>query len=299
MATEYHIDLRGDQLPRMEEVFGLVYADTRLTPVPAGALDAYHALCRIYNRVILDTTNALPPSNRGPLARLIRYGCQAGDCAIITFNQDILIEKALTELHRAGCRWFPDNGYVVKFSTYTSAKDSKDIFPMGGAQTSTIPLMKLHGSLNWYITTKSANKVPSRMPKTSTIKCTRNRAVSPQMTYTTNATRGRTTWYTWPVIVPPVYEKGPFVAATLSPIWQEARAHLQNAEQIVVYGYSFPVADQQGRSFFRRARAGNTVLKRLIVINTDPGAVLAAKDIFAPPYVVATATVAAFVDMET
>jgi hypothetical protein len=106
---------------------------------------------------------------------------------------------------------------------------------------------------------------------------------------------GRKNWHTWPVIVPPVYEKGPFITENLSPIWNAAHNAIRKTDKIIVFGYSFPQADQQSRSFFRRARVRNTNLKELVVINTDPSAALVANDIFTPPVLVTTSNVNSYV----
>jgi hypothetical protein len=100
IKKEYLIDITKPPHPRMEEIFGLVYSDTRLKPVPANAREAYVALCRMYNRVILETTNPLNPSKNGPLIKLIKSVLSKGSCCIIIFNHDILIEKALSNIDK-------------------------------------------------------------------------------------------------------------------------------------------------------------------------------------------------------
>lgn len=280
---EYQIDITQSPHPRMEEIFGLVYGDTRMTPPPPGARDAFVALCRVYQRVILDTTNRLEPSNRGPVARLVRFLVKTGTCTIITFNQDVVAEKALVRVNRRHPIWYPDTGYTIPFSTYTSPTGGGgDLFDLANGSPSLVSVLKMHGSLNWYTTTPSLRQIPSTMPKTKIIKCTRSRSIPPDLTYLRRGKWGRKRWYTWPVIVPPVFEKGAFLTATLSPIWQSARKAIETAEQIVVFGYSFPQSDQQGRMFFRRARANNKVLKRVVVINTVPNAAIVANEIFGP-----------------
>jgi hypothetical protein len=118
------------------------------------------------------------------------------------------------------------------------------------------------------------------------------------MTFIKGKGSGRKRWYTWPVIVPPVFEKGPFITETLSPIWNTAYKEIKAAGQIIVFGYSFPQADQQGRSFFRRAIATNQEIKRLIVINPDVNAAVVANEIFSPPMLLATKDVTSYVNSD-
>ncbi len=295
---EYMIDITKAPIPRMEEIFGLVYSDTRLKPPPSGAKEAYTALCRIYNRVLLETTNSLNPTSRGPLIKLIKSIMSKGRCCIITFNHDIVIEKALTFINKDNPIWFPDNGYFRKFEMFTLPieRGTTDVFQLSNGIESRISILKLHGSLNWYTLTGSQNLIPSTMTISSHIKCTRSISIHPEMTFTRPSRPGRRKWFTWPVIVPPVYEKGPFITETLASIWNAAYKEIEAAEQIIVFGYSFPQADQQGRSFFRRAIASNNVLKKIVIINTDITAAVVAKEIFLPPILITTEDVFSYID---
>ena len=287
----YSIDIAGSRCPRLEEIFGMVYSDTRMEPIPAGAREAFAALCRVYTKVLLNSTNWIEPSNRGPLGALLRHLSSLGESTVITFNQDLVIEKALCALKPDQPLWFPDTGYGISFDAYTmpirkspaEEDDLPEFFALGNGRVSTVPILKLHGSLNWYTTTRSATDVPSTMRATAKYKCTQRRSIPPQLTFTYPGKRGRKRWYTWPVIVPPVYEKGAFIGTALGPVWEAARRSLEGATTIVVYGYSFPLGDQQGRSFFRRARASNGALKCVVVINPDQNAAAEAREVLSPP----------------
>jgi hypothetical protein len=180
---------------------------------------------------------------------------------------------------------------------YTLPKGKTDnIFQLAKGVNSKVKILNLHGSLNWYTLTRSPNLIPSTMTHSSRIKCTRNIAIHPEMTFSGIKHLGRTKWYTWPVIVPPVFEKGPFITERLSPIWNNAFEEIGAADQIIVFGYSFPQADQQGRSFFKRAIASNLGLKRIIVINPDINAAVVANDIFSPQILVSTNDVISYIN---
>jgi len=296
IRRNYSIELSKSPYPRMEEIFGMVYSDTRMKPPPSGSKEAYVALLGIYKRVILETTNPLSPTNRGPLAKLLKNTLLKGGCNIITFNQDLLIEKALVGLNDIRSVWYPNDGYMRNFSMTVPTSKTVDRFKTGGKlYTSKVGLMKLHGSLNWYTLTTSKDKIPSTMTSSKEIKCTTHIKIPPELTYVSSGGY-RKNWFTWPVIIPPVYEKGAFITDAITPIWNSARDEIKEADEIIVYGYSFPNADQQSKSFFRRARVKNTTLKRLIVINPDPNAALVANNLFTPPLLIVAKNVRDYIN---
>lgn len=55
--------------------------------------------------------------------------------------------------------------------------------------------------------------------------------------------RGRSQWYTWPVIIPPVFAKQTMIQAFVPEVWTDAREELVNADRVVFFGYSLPAAD--------------------------------------------------------
>jgi hypothetical protein len=284
----FKLDVFTHPRPRMEEVFGLVYASTLVQPVPAGANAAFTALCRIYTTVIAKTTNWIQPNRRGALCRLI-YRCRDdGATTIITFNQDIVIEKSLNVLTDAAgpTTWHPDTGYARAFSKFTARKGSSphDLFTLSAGDTSTIEVLKPHGSLNWYANTRSKNRVLSQLRPDQKIRCTRRIKLDTEMTYMqkTSSGRGRQRWYTWPIIVPPIMEKGTFLTNALAGIWSRSFERICSAERIIVYGYSFPDADAQSRSFFIRSGARRATSPYLVTINPDIASAQRAHQIFRP-----------------
>jgi hypothetical protein len=80
----------------MEAIFNFVYSDVFSSPRPPGALDAYWALVRMYSAAIARTTNRLRGVSRRGVGSLLRTIWPSDpDIVFITFNQDLLIEKAL------------------------------------------------------------------------------------------------------------------------------------------------------------------------------------------------------------
>lgn len=91
LNNNYSIDIANGFKARMEESFGLIYSDTMIDPMPKGAKLAFSALCRIYAKVIANTTNGIDIKNDGPLATLIKRLLQINELVIITFNQDLIV----------------------------------------------------------------------------------------------------------------------------------------------------------------------------------------------------------------
>jgi hypothetical protein len=81
--------------------------------------------------------------------------------------------------------------------------------------------------------------------------------------------RGRTTWYTWPLIIPPIYAKQALINL-IQPTWNEARQALETCDRVVFFGYSIPPADIEAEKLFQRGLNANKTLVRLELINPDP-----------------------------
>jgi hypothetical protein len=84
------------------------------------------------------------------------------------------------------------------------------------------------------------------------------------------ATGGRSSWYMWPLIVPPVYEKHSYITGELKRVWDSAGDVLRRATRVVFWGYSFPRADLHARYFFTALAHDNPALRAPVLINPDP-----------------------------
>lgn len=175
--------------------------------------------------------------------------------AVITFNYDIAADMAM---YRASCG--PD--YII-----------------GGQQIGNnqfnIPLLKLHGSLNW-ATEKATKEIrplnlrdyfqrysyqgfekrsETRVPIGSQLVEYFDRYESLKVD-------------SEPVIVPPSWNKADYHSA-LSDIWASAAQHLSEAEQIFIIGYSLPETDSFFRHLYALGSVGRVPLTRIAVFNPD------------------------------
>lgn len=138
-----------------------------------------------------------------------------------------------------------------------------------------VPLLKLHGSLNW-ATEKISRKIRP-LHLTSYLQHYRLNAFheaseirlpigSHLVEYFKQ--HASTEVDAEPVIVPPSWNKADYHNA-LSDVWAAAAKHLSEAEQIFVIGYSLPESDSFFRHLYALGSVGTTPLRRIAVFNPD------------------------------
>jgi len=138
-----------------------------------------------------------------------------------------------------------------------------------------VPLLKLHGSLNW-ATEKSSRKIRA-LHLTSYFQhysyngyekygSTRLPIGSQLVEYFSR--HASTEVDPEPVIVPPSWNKADYHAA-LSDVWAAAAKHLSEAEHIYVIGYSLPETDSFFRHLYALGSVGVTPLRQFAVFNPD------------------------------
>jgi hypothetical protein len=248
-------DLLGSAPPtRLESYLGRLYFEINHNPL-AASVRAYFEAIELYAREVTMTTNWMM-GRSGLIKKLIQSELRAGRrVSIVTFNIDLLAENALCQLAhgRPRATWSLEGAYgFAKQLPILVGKGGEygDPFPEKGAAE--IPVYKMHGSINWVF------KHRDRYPPADLVKKDRelyllNHQQLPRDRIRVQTGAGRP-WYSFPLIVPPVYEKHAFI-----------RRHLQE-----VWGYSFPLADTHARHFFQARAQRNAALRRPVVINPDP-----------------------------
>jgi hypothetical protein len=160
--------------------------------------------------------------------------------AFISLNYDILIDNAL--LVTPGVH----ADYGVDFTNRTD-----EFAPTGIA----VPMLKLHGSLNWLFcpTCNALDHYPGR-------KIAAELYDSPH-----RALCGRCQEPRVPIIIPPTFYK---VMSNyyLQQIWKRAEEELKQARRIIFCGYSFPDADMHIRYLLKRAELNRTGLPPFVFI---------------------------------
>lgn len=132
--------------------------------------------------------------------------------------------------------------------------------------------------MNWFF--RSRDREPglgSLFPRSGSKKVYAhdNRHILNDLVMTEPASKGgRSRWYTFPLVVPPIYDKQRITAIDFfDSTWSAAATALEEADKLVVFGYSVPESDVLARQLLRRAFNKNAGLHSVDVINPDAGLV--------------------------
>lgn len=258
----------------LEQFFADVYYEVA-TSRSRSAHSVFVNLLKLYNRVLADTTNWLSAAKRpGPLDHILKAELKAPDTelTVVTFNQDLLVENCAVRMTRSK-KWALTSlyGQPANFLERLTTRH-KDVFPSAHAAKPPFTLLKLHGSLNWVIRTRDRDPAisalfPKRQKK---VYLSLRRRVSTGLSMTTSATSGRSTWYLWPLIVPPIYEKSKITGIqVLDTLWSAAEEALGAAEKVILVGYSLPEADVLATQLLRKAFRRSSAPESIECVNPD------------------------------
>jgi hypothetical protein len=173
--------------------------------------------------------------------------------SVITFNYDIGIDMALYK-----------RGFIYDYGI--QIQDTEE---------DCIPLLKLHGSLNW--ATKSDTKEVIPLLLQDYLSHYNESATKPNVKCNISIGTELKEYYkhhsginveSEPAIVPPAFNKSDQQQA-LSNVWSNAAKHLSEAEQIFIIGYSLPETDAFFRLLYALGTVGKNPLTRIVVYNPE------------------------------
>ena len=165
--------------------------------------------------------------------------------AIITFNYDLAIDVALTS---------------QKIEYSYNLVDNTDLG---------IPLLKLHGSLNWH---KTDNEDIGYYGIEALIHDFRSKYFNDELTekiefkVITSPIPEKQKYI--PFIIPPTWNKTMY-HKSISSVWQKAASCLNEARNIFVLGYSLPESDSFFRYLYALGTQGPSRIRRFWVFNPD------------------------------
>jgi hypothetical protein len=173
--------------------------------------------------------------------------------SVISFNYDIAADMAI---YRAGL----GPNYVLE--------------PHNG-NPNNVPLLKLHGSLNWATEKQTSKILPLHLNSyfdyyqydglegetTARVPIGSQLARVFLQRYSKEVENE-------PVIVPPSWNKADYHSA-LTNVWASAANHLSEAEHIFIIGYSLPETDSFFRHLYALGSVGTAPLRRIAVFNPD------------------------------
>ena len=226
---------------------------------------------------------------------------------IITFNYDTLLESAIesassvnqnipksfkgappeedtipeAELVYSHFNWNRPLAYGVKFdlvqlqragiSTYVEGE--KFYYPSANSLYST-PLLKLHGSLNWFtfsgIQKYQIPEMEFMSMKGQTVMC--------RGTWWHNELPDINQEILLPIILTPALYKQIYQNPILNSTWEKAREGLKKCKRLIIGGYSFPSTDSHTKRLFLEAFHENTP-QEIIVINPDTSIIRTVKEL--------------------
>lgn len=189
-----------------------------------------------------------------------------GDFAFITFNYDIGLDFALAE-------------HAIPYD-----------YSLGQIErTDKVPLLKLHGSLNWCATSGpddiGALQIPTILEQNGPPKQTSvgNISLPLQIKRSFHLLRPGMAPDETPsaTLIPPTWNKTQF-HRTFQTIWQRAAKELSEASEIIVIGYSYPLADEFFHALLALGLAGSSRVRRFLVVDPDPNAGARFHDVLGP-----------------
>jgi len=279
MRQVYATDITTSDEDSLEQVMGRIYTDMFNPALEVSATEAFRALLSLFTRRLATTTNNIEPTNKRWLYRMIAYylsnGVYPGDLTIITFNQDLQVEKSL-DLMSSITRWrhigprifnFPNCYSLGEHETTSPQRTGEsELFEVDPPIDGCIRVLKLHGSLNWYSTHTSKQPSPSAMFKpTRTLRVTQRKIIRHDMTYS-----GQRRTYALPVVVPPVTHKSAVLHNDVREVWRLAEEALTTANELVIFGYSCPPLDFESANQLQRSQREEAT-RRISVIDPNGG----------------------------
>jgi hypothetical protein len=215
-------------------------------------------------------------------------GIKPNNITIITFNQDLQIEKILNKFGGSG-RW-ATLGQIFSFPfcyrldisnndiTAPSQHNGEELFNINDSGSDGVEILKLHGSLNWYSSHNSPNVSTSAMFRPNRkIRITRRQTIVPDMRLS-----GHRTQYTLPVIVPPVTHKSGILHNKVKKLWGLAETALKKADDITIFGYSCPIMDFESINLIQRAVNYKKNRKRISIIDPNSDVLKRYADLISP-----------------
>lgn len=224
--------------------------------------DARPAVSRTYD-VLVALAGVLTGRDQGGFAE------PSESVAFVTFNYDLALEAAIT---------WPAGDTGLSFDYQLGRVSRPDLsLPPPQLPGRALPLLKLHGSLNWLRCPNENCRAVVGFPLVLGSRSNRSTLGYPSQL----AVRAQSascpackaplhgSFPPRPAIVPPTWNKHSLYA-DLAPVWQRARHELRHARNLVVLGYSMPASDFYFRHLVALGRLGATnILRTVTVINIE------------------------------
>lgn len=204
----------------------------------------------------------------------LRYS-RKDDIIAPPYNSKRLVDRCAVHLPKKQIAFISFNYDVALEYSLDSCNISYDYCLNDGFSKSSVPVVKLHGSVNWskcescarigFVPIAEADLSSLQMDARTTTDYVHLKASSslnklpPCCGYEE---------FNDPLIVPPSYNKFEYFKI-VNQLWKTAVELFQRANQIVVIGYSLPPSDFFFRNLYALGMINNEWLKKFVVINPD------------------------------
>ncbi|MBI3871000.1 MAG: SIR2 family protein [Verrucomicrobia bacterium] len=167
-------------------------------------------------------------------------GRPTGENSFLTFNYDTLVEESLQEL---GLRF----SYGLKKASNPPGNKAAKQTAQGNTE-SDIPVLKLHGSVNW-----AEAKRGNKFEVLDDYYMVRSRDL-------------------YPGLIPPTWKKT--FGGGIDQVWNLAVDKLRTATRIVIIGFSLPATDAHFRFLLAAGLQNNISLREIVIVNPDTTSVM-------------------------
>lgn len=254
--------IKAHEFPTFEEVLGLtdlasMRKETFRSFSPKASSASSDPMRSISQHLVFLVAKLLEKTLRGghpqhrDLIAGLREKAPLTDFVFISTNYDLLIDNALLEIHPDF-----DVDYGIPFRNFSRNNDWHAPDP-----EKSVSLYKPHGSLNWLF-----------CPTCNQIEITpKEKGVATRLVSSTKDSKCRVCFGAYaPLIIPPTFYKD-MSNVFLSSIWNRTEVALQQVEQVVFCGYSFPDADIHIKYLIKRAQTHRKTPPIYHVVNHHPG----------------------------
>lgn len=156
-----------------------------------------------------------------------------GRNSFITLNYDLCLEEGLSSL-----------GREFDYCLESNAEDAREEDSASESPDNRVPLLKLHGSVNWASKAAGASSLTSF----ASYEALRETRLIPEL-------------------VPPTWRKS--VSPQLAGVWAQARVEISRATRIVIIGFSVPSTDLHFKYLLAAGLRQNVSLREIVFVNPD------------------------------
>lgn len=258
------VEINSCSFPTFEEILGIVdlAIDRRdtfrgdMSHIPGSSLlQLRQDLVYLIGRTLKQSLETHALSHQKLIDKFAENGVLA-ETLFFTTNYDILIDNALVRHLKKhySSDWMEMMNYGVAIRDFESNNLVKPNLKEA------IPIIKLHGSLNWLYCSSCDSLFVSFLKKQGV-----SSIVSPELCQD-NCCKTRM----FPIIIPPSYFKV-MSNSYLQRVWNSAEKLLKNVQRIIFCGYSFPDADIHVKYLLKRAEINYPNFSPIIhIFNKNP-----------------------------